>query len=55
MKKSTGILLFLTLILAVALLAGSCSSYRHYNRYPSPRKCGDCPSFSHRPDLPLLS
>ncbi len=55
MRRSLRTYLLLALLLVIAILAGSCSSYRYYNRYPKPRRCGDCPSFSHRMDLPLLS
>jgi hypothetical protein len=48
MKNPLRISLFLALIMALAILLGSCSNYRYYNRYPKPRKCGDCPAFSHR-------
>ncbi len=48
-------LLVAVIALAVALLLGSCSNYKYYNRYPTPRKCGTCPSFSHRMDLPQLT
>ena len=48
-------LLYMALALALALLLGSCSNYKYYNRYPTPRKCGTCPSFSHRMDLPQLT
>jgi len=55
MKRRFRILLFVALMLALAILIESCSNYKYYNRYPKNRKCGGCPSFSHRMDLPLLT
>ncbi len=55
MKPNLRISLFMALALAMAILLGSCSNYKYYNRYPKPRRCGDCPSFSHRMDLNQLT
>jgi hypothetical protein len=47
MKKPLKFSLLMAFFLAIAILLGGCSNYRYYNRYPKPKRCGGCPSFSH--------
>jgi hypothetical protein len=55
MKRPMKMTLFLALALALAVLIGSCGNYRYYNRYPKPKRCGGCPSFSHMMETPRLT
>jgi hypothetical protein len=47
MKNPLKFSLLVAIALAIAVLLGSCNNYRYYNRYPKPKRCGGCPSFSH--------
>jgi len=55
MKRPMKMTLFLALALTLAVLIGSCGNNRYYNRYPKPKRCGGCPSFSHMMETPRLT